>query len=277
LIFLDVFIIFFSLSINVKNLCCKLSNMNFSKISSILDRVDAALGNLRSGVDVYTMNVNEMGRLHTAILQHAAQSEDRILFLMRLNQALFLELEKVEGEGATIVNSLPVLNDTIAQQQNTIQQLNISINTLNEQLNNIGIAAETEIGKLQTRAESQLGIIQALQNDLDAANVRLNNDGSNLSAMYTQLGMLRTTRDNELNDLQRNISLRESLRSRLGDLDRERNELQQMLSAVETVPLSQENVQSRATTGFGSRGGPGSRAFAGMDTSAILPERTRGR
>jgi len=252
--------------------------MNFSGLTGTFNRIDAALGTLRTGVDLYTTNVGEMTRLHSAILQHASQSEDRLLFLMRLNQALFLELESVESERTTIIGTVPGLNDTIQQQQTTIEQLNANITNLNNQLTNITGLAQTEINNMQQRAESQLAVIGTLQANLNAANDRLSSQGTNLTNMFTRLQMLRTTRDNEIQALQQSLALRESLRNRLGDLDRERNDLQQMLSAVETVPL-QGTVppQTQPATGPGSRGGPGSRQFAGINPANTVPNKTRTR
>ncbi len=236
-------------------------------LNRVYDRIDQSIGNLRVGLDQYTQGINRISDLHDIIIANAVASEDTLLFLVRLNDALFAELSRVEGAASGVRSGLGNLEEELTRRNATIAQLNAEIAN-----------HRVAVTEAQRRAELQAANIATLNTDMTAANSVLARTSQHLNQFNERTAQLKRKRDDEVQSVRANLQRREALAGQLQNLEQERAELRQLLTAVDTVPL-QPQVQVQAPQAQQPQlpaTGPGSRVTSGLATSNILPNTRRG-
>src|SRR5687768_2742721 len=137
--------------------------MNFETLRETFGKIETSINSLRNGVDLYSTDVMKLNDLQDQIMQRAMDSEDSILFLIRLNEQLIVELETVEEEQGDVSEEVEELNRVIRDLQDQIA-------AKNQQIANIQTRVQNELGIIDQIANNQVGRLQDIQNDLVSAN-----------------------------------------------------------------------------------------------------------
>lgn len=200
--------------------------MNFGSLRETFNKIESSLNSLTTGVDLYSTDVRKLGEIQNIIIERALESEDSILFLMRLNEQLLIELETVDVEQGSITGNVNVLNSDIERLRKQIADKDSQIAFLQSQ-------AQTEFNNIERIANSQANRMQVLERDLNSANVILATSGRRMNDMTQKLIQVTNKRNAEVAKLQTRVSKRRRLEDRFGGLEQERQELRRMLTATD--------------------------------------------
>lgn len=201
----------------------------FDKIHETLNRSERIIATLGTNVTDYSRNVADLTALHQIIAQYMLQSEDSMHYLIKLNQELFDELEQVEKEHTTIVDTSGGLSERIRELEAEVQRLNTMISTTEAQVRD-------QLQGIQIRANTQATQLENIGKMFTDANNQFSSSFNDLSTLWSRVSNLKRQRDDTLGEIDAKRQRRATLQNRLRDLNRERQALQTMLTAVQTLP-----------------------------------------
>lgn len=228
-----------------------------TNLKNTMSAIDLRIGELDSVVNTYGSQLTNLGEMHEVLRTFIGDSENQHEFLVTLANELFAALDNAGTKCTGIQGDVSRLNSEIQRRQELIDRLS------------------QEIDIIQQRAAAQLNKLNSI-----GANMLTNNN--NLDAMVqnsvnlnNEVNVRKRKRESDTEDLVRKIRQRDELNARFQQLASERSDIAAMLQAVNTTLQQTPPPAQPPTSGPGSRGGPGSVAFAGVNPANIVSQPRR--